>query len=55
MAKTILVQFREEEERRKQFKRAARTDGLTLSAWLRRLALVRVAELGDRLGRDTAA
>lgn len=49
MAKRILVNFETTEEQRRRFRRAAEVECTTLSEWLRRLALLRVAELGDRL------
>ncbi len=51
MPKTKLTQFRSTEAEHRRLKHAAKAEGLTLSEWLRRLALLRVAELGDRLDR----
>ena len=45
----ILINFRSTEEERARFKRAASSEGLSLSGWIRRLALIRTAELGDRV------
>jgi len=45
--KEVLVQFRATEKRKRVLKRAAEVEGLTLSEWLRRLAMQRVGELVD--------
>lgn len=47
--KRILINFDTTEEQRERFKRAAAAERMTLAEWLRRLALLRVAELGDRV------
>ena len=43
----VLINFRSNEEERRRFKRAAAAERMSLSAWIRRLALLRVIELGD--------
>ena len=47
------MDFRLPEPQAERIKRAAELEGLSVSEWLRRVALLRVAELGDRL--DAAA
>jgi hypothetical protein len=41
--------FRAPTKQAERFRRAAELEGMTVSEWLRRLALLRVAELADRL------
>lgn len=53
--KTTLVQFRSTPTQRDRLKEAAQAEGLTLSEWLRRLALLRMAEIADRPERPTTA
>ena len=40
-----MINFRTDPEQREWFKRAAHAECLTLSAWLRRLATLRAAEV----------
>jgi hypothetical protein len=49
MAKRVLINFESNERERARFKRAAAVERMSLSAWLRRLALVRLSELADRI------
>ena len=55
MEKDKLVQFRDTERQRERYKCAARIEGVSLSEWLRRLALLRLAELGDRVAEQSEA
>jgi hypothetical protein len=50
----ILINFRSTESERARFKRAAEVERMSLSSWLRRLALVRLAELGDRMEAESS-
>jgi hypothetical protein len=44
----ILINFRSTERERERFKHAAELERMSLSSWIRRLALVRIGELADR-------
>lgn len=50
--RTEVLNFRASAEQAKRFRRAAQVEALSLSEWLRRLALLRVAELGQRLDSE---
>lgn len=52
--KDSFVRFRVSRTRVEQFTRAAEAECMSLSEWLRRLALIRVAELGDRIENGAA-
>lgn len=53
MAGRILINFRTTQEQRERFRRAAEVERMSLSEWIRRLALLRVAELGDRMDKPS--
>lgn len=53
--KDRLITFRVSEAQERRFQRAAEVECTSVSEWLRRLALLRVAELGSRVEANGAS